>query len=81
MTTITGIPEAQLVPSATGKVAFIHVINGPPGLNMFISGMYSWCLEVPYGCLVVVIIIMYIYHALVNALSTHMIHINLNILT
>ena len=27
---------------------------------------------------VIIIIIMYIYHALINALSTHMIHINLN---
>ena len=26
-----------------------------------------------------IIIIMYIYHALINALSTHMMHINLNI--
>ena len=26
------------------------------------------------------IIIMYIYHALINALSTHMIHINLNMI-
>ena len=43
--------------------------------------MCSWCLEVSYGCLVIVII-MYIYHALrlVNALSTHMIHINLNMI-
>ena len=28
--------------------------------------------------LVVIIVIMYIYHALINALSAHMIHINLN---
>ena len=27
-----------------------------------------------------IIIIMYIYHALINALSVHMIHINLNII-
>ena len=31
-----------------------------------------------YSC--VLIIIMYIYHALINALSTHMIHINLNVI-
>ena len=31
------------------------------------------------GC-VLIIIIMYIYHALINALSTHMIHINLNMI-
>ena len=29
---------------------------------------------------VVKIIIMYIYHALINALSAHMIHINLNVI-
>ena len=29
---------------------------------------------------VVIIIIMYIYHALINALSAHMIHINLNMI-
>ena len=28
----------------------------------------------------VIIIIMYIYHALINALSTHIIHINLNMI-
>ena len=28
----------------------------------------------------IVIIIMYIYHALINALSAHMIHINLNMI-
>ena len=27
-----------------------------------------------------IIVIMYIYHALINALSTHMIHINLNMI-
>ena len=29
--------------------------------------------------IIIIIIIMYIYHALINALSAHMIHINLNI--
>ena len=28
----------------------------------------------------IIIIIMHIYHALINALSTHMIHINLNMI-
>ena len=28
----------------------------------------------------IIIIIMYIYHALINALSAHMIHINLNVI-
>ena len=30
--------------------------------------------------LFIIIIIMYIYHALINALSAHMIHINLNMI-
>ena len=30
--------------------------------------------------LMIIIIIMYIYHALINALSAHMIHINLNMI-
>ena len=35
----------------------------------------------PYHALTgVLIIIMYIYHALINALSAHMIHINLNMI-
>ena len=29
----------------------------------------------------IIIIIMYIYHALINALSAHMIHINLNMIS
>ena len=29
---------------------------------------------------VIIIILMYIYHALINALSAHMIHINLNMI-
>ena len=29
---------------------------------------------------IIIIIIMYIYHALINALSTHMMHINLNVI-
>ena len=35
--------------------------------------------ETPGG-VVIIIIIMYIYHALINALSAHMIHINLNMI-
>ena len=32
------------------------------------------------GLALIIIIIMYIYHALINALSAHMIHINLNMI-
>ena len=35
-------------------------------------GSHSWVL--------IIIIIMYIYHALIDALSAHMIHINLNMI-
>ena len=55
---------------------------------------YAWCLEYErWQCVQTsqkmvtskerpecIIIIMYIYHALINALSTHMIHINLNMI-
>ena len=30
--------------------------------------------------IIIIIIIMYIYHGLINALSAHMIHINLNMI-
>ena len=30
--------------------------------------------------IIIIVVIMYIYHALINALSTHMIHINLNMI-
>ena len=36
------------------------------------------CLDTGKGIIIIIIIIMYIYHALINALSAHMIHINLN---
>ena len=45
---------------------------------LFVSSIYvSICLTVK-GLLLIIIIIMYIYHALINALSTHMMHVNLN---
>ena len=33
-----------------------------------------------FKLITIIIIIMYIYHALINALSAHMIHINLNMI-
>ena len=39
--------------------------------------MSTRCLHLKHAS---IIIIMYIYHALINALSTHMIHINLNMI-
>ena len=43
---------------------------------------FGYC-QYEYGyilILCIIIIIMYIYHALINALSAHMIHINLNMI-
>ena len=36
-------------------------------------------LQFVYKYIIIIIIIMYLYHALINALSTHMIHINLHV--
>ena len=36
--------------------------------------------SLPFMCLDLIIIIMYIYHALINALSAHMIRINLRMI-
>ena len=43
-------------------------------------GKFREKVECPRTTVPVLIIIMYIYHALINALSTHMIHINLNMI-
>ena len=40
------------------------------------TGVIIWHTAV--GIFVIIIVIMYIYHALINTLSAHMIHINLN---
>ena len=45
-------------------------INSTRGTTSKLSG----------GVYVIIIIIMYIYHALINTLSAHMIHINLNMI-
>ena len=56
------------------------------GYNLFTSSMQQRhprpsFMNCPYHALTgVLIIIMYIYHALINALSAHMIHINLNMI-
>ena len=38
------------------------------------------CGSLKHAQIIIIIIIMYIYHALINALSAHMIHINLNMI-
>ena len=38
------------------------------------------CMDDNDGMIIIIIIIMYIYHALINALSAHMIHVNLNMI-
>ena len=41
-----------------------------------------WCIPLLLSTMIsiIIIIIMYIYHALINALSAHTIHINLNVI-
>ena len=44
-------------------------------LKNFLTASHWWGVDIA-----IIIIIMYIYHALINALSAHMIHINLNMI-
>ncbi len=73
--------------------ASIFYIYSPLGhthcLRRIVTISVRWmllCTEViiaedsPYVTMQHIIIIMYIYHALINALSAHMIHINLNMI-
>ena len=50
----------------------MNVNDEPESKFLYTETMKLYC--------IVVIIIMYIYHALINALSAHMIHVNLNII-
>ena len=45
----------------------------------YLLHLSSHCLQADKH-IIIIIIIMYIYHALINALSAHMIHINLNMM-
>ena len=49
-------------------------------IKCWILFMSTWTKISPLGPIIIIIIIMYIYDALINALSTHMIHINLNMI-
>ena len=49
------------------------------GLVVRVGMAVTATVNVGTACLII-IIIMYIYHALINAMSAHMIHINLNML-
>ena len=42
------------------------------------KGLQSFCLKFKCSQILLIMIIMYIYHALISALSTHTTHINLN---
>ena len=48
----------------------------PVSVGAFINHMTAFTGTI----IIIIIIIMYIYHALINALSAHMIHINLNMI-
>ena len=59
----------------------LHSLPGIVLSNFCIPGPFSLILfQVISHLFLMLIIIMYIYHALINALSAHMIHINLNML-
>ena len=48
------------------------------GVDRFYLELFSTLVRTKFGAFsIIIIIIMYIYHALINALSAHMIHINL----
>ena len=52
-----------------------------PGPSVSVLWWFGWVsMVLLHPNLNIIIIIMYIYHALINALSTHMIHINLNVI-
>ena len=65
------------------RVSTCGLINPPDTLVMpgnsseAIRESVSFCV---YNITVIIIIIMYIYHALINALSAHIIHINLSMI-
>ena len=48
--------------------------------NVLHDHWYSYNIYKHYCQLLLLLLIMYIYHALINALSTHMVHINLNMI-
>ena len=46
---------------------------------MHASCIFVWCVWICH-CVIIIILIRYIYHVLINALSAHMIHINLHMI-
>ena len=59
----------------SGKQVFQKAGSFKPGICV----LKGWVFKSGI-CVLIIIIIMYIYHALINALSAHMIHINLNMI-
>ena len=70
MSDSAGVPEVAAC-SAHRFTAYVDLIHL----------QRTQCKDDKYSvCSLIIIIITYIYHALINALSTHMIHINLNVI-
>ena len=60
------------------RVHYFKIINN--GNTYIFCSAVSPAVERAQHAYLIIIIIMYIYHALINALSAHMIHINLNMI-
>ena len=59
----------------------VEADGGPAGwLNRFNTDLSDLALSLPPPFSLSLIIIMYIYHAVINTLSVHTIHINLNMI-
>ena len=66
----------------SSKEGMHHIVQNQPGSDL--DGLVRFWPNAPgleaSQCAIIIIIIMYIYHALIKALSAHMIHINLNMI-
>ena len=78
LTGVTGPPEHR--PAVSSKHTRTYHKGYPESSSV---QTYKSLLDVTINratLCIIIIIIMYIYHALINALSAHMIHINLNMI-
>ena len=65
--------------SGTESAVYFELLIPAVRLTFCIQLLTKSCMV--FSCtIIIIIIIMYIYHALINALSAHMIHINLNMI-
>ena len=75
--TVVGGHHFCCCPCAVGKC--LDLEPKPEGVLLKSPVLYCYCMFI-YIIIIIIIIIMYIYPALINALSAHVIHINLNLI-